>query len=144
MIRLNLHRINHSDDFTSGYLKYNGQFECYTLEDEKRLIKVPGETAIPAGSYDIVIREVLSPLTKRYRDKFAWFEYHLMLVGVPNFQYVYIHIGNNDDHTDGCLLVGGSINDEGFLGQSTKAFERLYKKLYESLKRGDKAKIYIQ
>ena len=43
---------------------------CFGLEDEYRATKVTGETRIPAGTYQIKLREILSPMTKRYRGKF--------------------------------------------------------------------------
>jgi len=60
-----------------------------------------------------------------------------MLQDVPNFQYVYIHIGNDDDHTDGCLLVADSVKSNRFdqnnnLSSSTPAFKRLYQKMCEA------------
>ena len=141
-MRLDLHPIHFSDDFTSGYLKLDCQFECYTLEDEERAKKVKGETAIPSGQYEIVFREVESPLTIKYRNRFKWFKWHLMIRDVPNFENVYIHVGNNESHTDGCILVGDSINTDGFLGSSSKAFERLYKKIEKELNKGEKVLLF--
>lgn len=142
-MRIDLHRINYQDDFTSGYLKIDERFECYSLEDEQRDIKVDGETCIPSGRYEIKKRQVDSPLTLRYRKKFNWFDYHLELQDVPGFDYVYAHIGNNDNHTDGCVLVGESINSDGFLGSSTSAFKKFYQKVSHCLSIGEKVEIFI-
>ena len=53
-------RISSQTDSTSGLLfeqtDIGKQFMCYTLEDEKRALKVPGETRVPAGIYDIEFR----------------------------------------------------------------------------------------
>ena len=51
-----------------------------------------------------------------------------MLQDVPNFQYVYIHIGNDDDDTAGCLLVGmgNSADDVGFINGSKQAYMKIY------------------
>lgn len=123
-------------------------FLGYTLEDEFREVKVKGETRIPAGKYEIVINKVNTPLTKRYQDKYSWFKYHLMLKDVPNFQGIYIHIGNRGDDSDGCILVGDSANNNrignGEISQSTACFIRLYSELYDYLEAGKKAFITIR
>ena len=50
--------------------------------------------------------------------------------GVPNFTHILLHCGNTDDDTDGCLLVGNvvsqNITKNGFLGQSTDCYKRIY------------------
>ena len=40
---------------TIGELSVDGQFECYTLEDMVRPVKIKGMTAIPAGAYEVVV-----------------------------------------------------------------------------------------
>jgi hypothetical protein len=140
---ITLRRIDYDEDSTTGYMKIDGQFECYTLEDEARSIKVPGETCIPPGTYRLRLREVESPMTIKYRNKFDWFNFHIQVMDVPGFEYVYIHIGNTDDDTDGCILVGDSVVNKGsiedFLGNSTQAFKRFYKKVEPTLDWGREA-----
>lgn len=103
----------------------------YTLEDEFREVKVKGETRIPAGRYEVVSNKADTGLTLKYRTKYPnWFKYHLMLKDVPNFQGIYIHIGNKGDNTDGCILVGDTVNNNrqgaGEITSSTACFIRLY------------------
>jgi hypothetical protein len=136
-MKLELKRFSSQSDTTLGLLFVDGEFECFTLEDEHREEKVKGETRIPAGTYKVEKREVLSGLTKKYRNKYPWFDYHFMLQDVPDFQYVYIHIGNDDDHTDGCLLVADSVKSNKFdqdnnLSSSAPAFKRLYQKMCDA------------
>ena len=136
-MKLELKRFSSQSDTTLGILFVDGEFECFTLEDEYRADKVKGETRIPAGTYKVEKREVLSGLTEKYRKKYPWFDFHFMLQDVPNFQYVYIHIGNDDDHTDGCLLVSDAVKSNRFdennnLSSSGPAFKRLYQKMSES------------
>ena len=113
------------------------RFQCYTLEDEHRDVKVKGETRIPAGRYELKLRECDTPMTKKYRKKYPWFKYHIEIMDVATHSYCYLHVGNRDSHTDGCVLLGNSVNnntnDSGFLGDSASAFEKLYKKIVPKL-----------
>jgi hypothetical protein len=143
-MNLKLLRLQENDDATLGVL-YNGMnFVCYTLEDEERQVKVKGETRIPAGKYEIKLREVLSPMTQKYRDKFPWFSYHLEIQDVPDFDYVYLHIGNSDDDSDGCILLGDNADSKNFkIWNSTNAFERFYKTVSMELQWGNKVNLEI-
>tara|TARA_X000001382_G_scaffold40853_1_gene27377 strand:- start:251 stop:748 length:498 start_codon:yes stop_codon:yes gene_type:complete len=142
MSRINMHltlyRFSESPESTIGLL-YEGQyFTCFTLEDQYQKIKVEGETRIPEGLYKVKQRKVLSGLTKKYRAKYPWFDYHFELQDVPNFKYVYIHIGNDHENSRGCLLVGdrlksNKVDDVNNLGSSRPAFERLYKRMKDAL-----------
>jgi hypothetical protein len=136
-MNLKLLRYSSNNESTLGLLFVDDKFECYVLEDEYRAEKVKGETRIPAGTFDIKYREVISGMTERYRNKYDFFTWHLELQNVPNFKYVYMHAGNKDDDTDGCILVGDSANnnkvDDGFIGYSRNAFERIYLKIAQKL-----------
>jgi hypothetical protein len=103
---LQLKRIANGPNSTLGYLTVEGGFMGFTLEDQYQEVKVKHETRIPAGRYQIKFREVPSPMTQRYRQRFDWFNWHLELQDVKGFDNVYIHIGNDDDDTSGCILVG--------------------------------------
>lgn len=138
MQSIDIFRFSDNGESTLGLLFLNGQFRCYTLEDGFKVDKIKGETRIPAGTYQLGIQENVTPLTERYRSKHNWFENHLHVKDVPNFTSVYIHIGNTDENTDGCLLVGDSIDNnamkKGFLGSSTNAFKRIYEEIYQPIK----------
>ena len=137
-----------NDEATASLVFVDGTFYCYGLEDQHQDVKVRGETRIPSGTYELKYRMIDSPKTEEYRAKYPWFTYHLHLQGVPNFKYVYVHIGNDDGDTDGCLLVGDSINNltqtRGFLGTSTPAFKRLYYLIGEALNAGEKCFVEIK
>ena len=132
---------------TASLVFIDGVFFCHGLEDQKQEVKVRGETRIPAGVYEVKFRLVMSPKTERYRALFPWFTYHLQLQNVPGFDYIYIHVGNDDDDTEGCLLVGDSINnltiDRGFLGSSTNAFKRVYLLVKEALNAGERVFVEV-
>lgn len=137
MMTLELHRYGFGRDSTIGRLSVGGEFECFTLEDERRTVKVRGETCIPPGRYRIIYRTE-GGLHQKYSERFP--EDHrgmLWLQDVPNFQWVYIHIGNREDHTDGCPLVGDQIvalaDGEFEIARSTAAYTRLYAKVAAAL-----------
>tara|TARA_R110002020_G_scaffold149882_1_gene326357 strand:- start:4105 stop:4602 length:498 start_codon:yes stop_codon:yes gene_type:complete len=137
-------RFSSGSDCTNGILfdvsnRLDGRkFLCYTLEDEQREEKVKGETRIPAGSYEIQIRDTggfHSKYSKRFGDLHRGM---LHVTDVPGFEYILIHCGNTDEHTAGCLLVGDSqennqIKKDGFIGRSTQAYKRVYEYIMKSL-----------
>lgn len=143
-MNLLLRRLKNNGDTTLGTLKDDHLFiNMFTLEDEPRADKVAKETRIPAGTYEILERKVLSPMTNRYRAKYPWFKWHLELQQVPNFKNVYIHIGNTDEDTAGCILVGESTADGWAIGNSRTAFTRLYHYIMGALNAGERVFITI-
>ena len=86
-MKLKLKRIALRDTYTIGKLYVDGQYFCDTLEDRVRDLtkekKVPGETAIPAGTYNMVVN--VSPKFKRMLPR---------LLNVPQFDGILIHRGN--------------------------------------------------
>lgn len=147
-MRLELLRYSDNEESTTGLLKVNGKFFCYTIEDEYRDVKVKGETRIPEGTYKIDLRNE-GGLTQKYAQKFPGIHKGMLwLRNVPNFQYIYIHVGNTDDNTDGCILVGDSVNNntiaDGFIGSSRPAYTRLYKAIISAMETGEDVEITIK
>jgi len=133
-------RIGTGNDSTLGALYIDGKLSAFVVEDEDRAEKLKGETRIPAGRYKLVVRKSLSPLTEKYRNRFGWFSYHIMLEDVPGFEYIYIHVGNFESETEGCQLIGLSgniVNGEFSNSNSVKAYEEFYKEVYPRLERGE-------
>jgi hypothetical protein len=149
-MELKVIRFSSEADSTSGILMQDTdlglKFLCYTLEDERRALKVKGETRIPAGIYDITLRKV-GGFDKRYSKRFPGIHKGMLWVrDVPNFEYILIHCGNTDEHTAGCLLVGDSqenniIIKDGFIGKSTNAYKRIYPMIAKELEIGNKVTI---
>lgn len=105
-----LRRIAKKEHYTIGKLYENGAYLCDTLEDPVRDLKdlnqdgdfddagegkVYGRTAIPAGTYKVVMT---------YSQKFK--RVMPLLLDVPGFSGIRIHAGNNANHTEGCILTG--------------------------------------
>jgi hypothetical protein len=118
-----------SDECTLGELSVNGEFECFTLEDKVRPVKIKGMTAIPAGAYEVVVT-----FSERFKRPLP------LLLNVPNFDGVRIHQGNTAKDTEGCLLVGKKKGKDAVL-QSVLAFDALFAKIVEAAGR---EKIFIQ
>ena len=147
---IKLRRLFSGNNSSAGALYFPGecQPECFIIEDEHRAVKVRGETRIDAGRYEIKKRIVLSEKTKTYRKLYSWFDYHLELQNTPRHKYVYIHSGNKESHTEGCLLPNYNcmmledINEyEG--GRSRDAFKEIYRKVSAWLNNGDQVFINI-
>jgi hypothetical protein len=133
-------------DTTLGMLFLNNKFFSYTLEDTHNDEKISGDTRIPEGIYPLELNRNLTDLTKRYRKRFPWFEYHIELKEIPNYSLVYIHIGNTHVDTRGCILVADGVNaasTEKMVTHSQRAFERLYKTLNPKLAAGQKMTLQI-
>lgn len=116
-MQITVKRLYKTDISTIGELLVDGIFECYTLEDAERDVKIKGETAIPKGTYNVIINE-----STRFKRLLP------LLLNVPNFEGVRIHSGNSNHDTEGCILVGQSRN-KNYIGQSRKAFDKLFKKM---------------
>ena len=147
-MKLRLERFFDDKKGTLGILFVDNVFECFTCEDTFRSLKVKGKTRIPSGQYWIDFRRVVSNKTKSYRKRYKWFNYHLQLQNVPKFEYVYIHIGNNATHSEGCILVGDQANKYGLSGaevlKSRVAFNAIYKKVSGALDSGKRVSIEIK
>jgi len=132
---------------TVGLLYIDGIFQCFTLEDEKRNIKVFGQTRIPAGRYNIQLR-IFGDFHERYIKKFPSFHKGMLWIqNVFNFENILFHTGNDDDDTAGCILLGDSCNNnsirDGFIGSSTNAYKRVYPKIANYLS-SDAGPVFIQ
>ena len=149
-MKLQVLRFSSQSDSTSGIMMEETdiglRFLCYTLEDERRVMKVQGETRVPAGTYNITLRTE-GGFNKKYSKRFPGIHKGMLWVrDVPNFEYILIHCGNTDDHSAGCLLVGDSqenniIIKDGFIGKSTNAYKRIYRPIAKVLERGEEVTI---
>jgi hypothetical protein len=116
-MKITVKRLHKTDTSTIGELSIDGVFECFTLEDVERKEKIKSETAIPKGTYKVIINQ-----SNRFKKLMP------LLLNVPNFEGVRIHSGNTNHDTEGCILVGQTIS-KNFIGQSRKAFDKLFKKM---------------
>ena len=148
-MKLEVLRFSSGKDSTNGILfdcTRGREFLCYTLEDQYQTKKVMQETRIPAGEYEIKYRKE-GGFHKRYNERYP--DIHrgmLHVTNVPNFKWILIHVGNTDEHTAGCLLLGDTqennqIKTNGFIGKSSQAYVRVYDKIANVLDMGEKVTI---
>jgi hypothetical protein len=122
-MKLKLLRTKLRDNLTNGQLYINDEFFCFTLEDKVReplqngaggdgvpveKWKIKGETAIPRGIYEVVLED--SP---RFGPD------TITLRNVPGFTKIRVHSGNSPDDTEGCIIVGFRLNDNGIIVPGT-------------------------
>ncbi|MEI7594502.1 MAG: DUF5675 family protein [Bacteroidota bacterium] len=127
MKKLTLKRIALRETYTIGKLFIDNIYFCDVLEDKVRdnnkdgdldeadETKIWGETAIPYGSYKIIM--MMSPKFKKILPR---------LLNVKGFEGILIHPGNTAENTHGCLLVGKN-NIIGKVTESTATFDKLMK-----------------
>lgn len=120
---------------------------CYTLEDEYRTQKVYGETRVPCGRYKLALRTE-GGTHSRYAAQFVGMHKGMLWLRaedgkgeVPGFQWILIHIGNTDDDTAGCLLVGDgqsqNVTRDGEIRASTDAYKRVYPPIAAAVEQGE-------
>ena len=125
-MKITVERFLHNEEATLSRVLLDGEQFCFGLEDQPQEEKVMNETRIPAGTYQIKLRNE-GGMTKRYAERYDFHIGMLWLQVVPDFEWVYIHVGNSDDHTSGCLLVGFTANEEAMtIGRSRDAYSDLY------------------
>lgn len=130
-----LNRIAKKAKYTIGKLYINDKYFCDTLEDTDRCLtqsmteqqivskKVYGETAIPTGTYRIIIS---------YSNKFK--KQMPLLLNVPGFAGIRIHSGNTEKDSLGCILVGKN-KAVGKVLESRDTYSKLFSILQEANKK---------
>ena len=128
-MNLTLKRFEHGPNYTIGRLYNDDTYLCYVLEDKVRekddqpvtLWKVRGETAIPRGTYKVIVD---------YSNHFQKDLPHIL--DVPGFDGVRIHTGNSDKDTEGCLLVGTAWSGTDWVSGSKDAFDKVFPLIKEA------------
>lgn len=116
--KIKVSRIFKGPTYTIGKLYIDGVYICDTIEDRVRVLKtkadkVYGETAIPAGKYKA---------DKYFSKKFGYNV--LRLFDVPFFEGIYVHKGNTEKDSLGCIIVG--YNDKkGWVSRPSEAMAKI-------------------
>lgn len=135
-MKLTLKRFEFTDKSTIGQLDC-GPLHCYTLEDKDRKLednpdgKVYGKTAIPRGTYKVII-----DWSNRFKRDMP------RLLDVPGFTGIRIHAGNTHEDTEGCILVGSSYKTD-FVGNSRATYDKLFHVIEDALDCGNEVEIEV-
>ena len=149
-MELVLDRIFRTNKYTIGELYVDGAYVCDTLEDPVRPLpetcpntpkgkdckckeKVYGNTAVPAGTYEVKLS---------YSNRFK----RIMpeILNVPHFLGIRIHTGNKTADTEGCILVGTWDGiTEDWISNSTAAYNKLLPMLQKATNNNEKITITI-
>lgn len=152
-----INRFCFGDDSTLSHAHIEQDFICFILEDQVRYgPKAPGETAIPYGTFDAVLRTE-GGFHERYKQRFANDPVidhvgMIYLPDVPDFTWIQFHPGNTDEHTDGCPLTGlgverrpdGENNYNIDPGTATEAYRLFYPPISKALLAGERVLIHIK
>lgn len=138
-MKLDLERVQCTPDATIGSLSIDGAWVCWTCEDAVREVpgqpvatwKVPGKTAIPAGTYDIDVTQ-----SQRFGRPLP------LLLAVPGFTGIRIHPGNTAADTEGCILPGLTRAGQS-VGLSRRAFDQIFVPIRDALARRERVTIRI-
>ncbi len=131
-------------------------WECFVLEDQVRepktrpadpaklaewvkTWKVPGQTAIPSGTYEILWTRSPKYSARAGKDVFT-----LEIQNVPGYQGIRFHTGNDPEDTEGCQIPGRTHTaGAASVGESTLALRALESKVCPALWRGEEVWITI-
>ena len=143
-MKIEVKRTALKDTYTIGKMSIDGVYVADTLEDKVRDLnkdgdlddagetKVYGETAIPYGTYKVVLS--YSNRFKRVLPE---------ILGVKGFEGIRIHSGSASKDTSGCILVG--INSiKGGLTNSKMMYNKLFAILNKAYTSGEKITIQIK
>lgn len=150
MMELLNRRISSGAEATLGTMfdvSSDPRFLCYVLEDQFNEPKIKGETRIPPGRYQVKLRND-GGMFSRYQARFPWHRGMLWLQDVPGFTFIYMHVGNKDDDSEGCLLLGDgqmqNVTERGQVTSSVSAYRRVYEMILAALDNGEEVWITVE
>lgn len=138
-MKIELERVQCTPDATIGSLSVDGAWLCWTCEDAVREVpgqpvatwKVPGATAIPAGTYEVDVTQ-----SQRFGRLLP------VLLDVPGFTGIRIHPGNTAADTEGCILPGLTRAGQS-VGLSRRAFDQLFPLVRDARGRRERVTIRV-
>ena len=160
-MKLLLTRIAKKDKYTIGRLymqdKQNKQWVklCDTIEDKDRgldqsmseanitHIKVKHQTAIPTGTYKIVMNIVSGTFVKKQKYKDFCGGKLPRLSYVKGFSGILMHAGIDQDSSSGCIILGEN-KVIGKVINSWETFKRVYNLLKAASDRGEAITLTVQ
>lgn len=139
-------------DYTIGVFYISGKRLCNSLEDTDRglvqsmptgkinQIKVYGSTAIPKGTYKVILSVSPKFSTRAWAKKYGGLVPEIL--GVKGFSSIRIHPGTDASSTSGCPIVGDNLK-VGKVLNSTKRYYELMGALMPAWEKGEEITIEI-
>lgn len=146
---ITLRVVEAQDNRTIGELEIPGLGTYKTVEDALRTEKIHGKTAIWRGKYKLGIRKeggMFSTWSKRawikeWVEKGGNFLGFIWILDIKDFTFVYLHAGNDEDDTEGCIIVGKEYLKTalGIVGviRSREAMKEIYDYLVPKIEAGE-------
>jgi len=135
-MRLRIDRVGSNSRNTFGLWFVDSDFFAFSIEDAYHEVKIPGQTRIPAGVYEVALT---------YSNKFKRNMWEIL--HVKNYTGIRIHPLTTAEDTEGCVGCGwdASLNLDGIshIAASNKAYEDLCRRMEVAANAGEKIKIKI-
>lgn len=148
-------RIAKKADYTIGKVYINGVYLCDSIEDkdrglkqsmslsEIRNIKIPKQTAIPSGNYEVTLN-VKSPTFSQKQFYKNYCDGRVpRLLNVPGFDGILMHCGSTQNSSAGCIILGYNTV-VGRVTNSETAFKIFYSNLKVASDKGERITITIK
>jgi hypothetical protein len=135
-------RVSAGNQTTLSHLYIDDVFQCYLLENLVRDSKIDGITAIPEGDFQLRLN-TSAGMNRGYSERFKGLHEGMIEIhGIPNFSFIFFHLGNRKEDTKGCPLTGlfwAFDGKEYGVFNSTHAYKFVYPKLLKLIKTGKTA-----
>ncbi len=115
----------YSNNFTLGILTIDNTDNLFFTLELPYKDNLKNISCIPEGKY-----EIINYNSNKFKNCFK-------INDVINRSDILIHSGNTINDIKGCILIGKSINNEGYLSESKKALKE-FKFIMDNLKMKDK------
>lgn len=148
-------RIAKKADYTIGKVYINGIYLCDSIEDkdrglkqsmslsEIRNVKIPKQTAIPSGNYEVTLN-VKSPTFSQKQFYKNYCDGRVpRLLNVPGFDGILMHCGSTQNSSAGCIILGYNTV-VGRVTNSETAFKIFYSNLKVASDKGERITITIK
>ncbi|SEL09679.1 DUF5675 family protein [Parapedobacter koreensis] len=140
MNEIKIIRVAQGKNSTLSHLYIGGLFACYLLEDSVRKEKIQGLTCIPEGEYLLSLNS-WAGMNAKYAPKYPKLHQGMIeITEIPNYQLVFIHIGNYHTQTAGCPLTGSYwqlLDGDYQVMHSTAAYKYVYPLLVGEIGKGN-------
>lgn len=143
---ITLQRIYENSHTTIGLI-YMPQGDVFTCLEDRRVKtdNITGQARIPKGCYEIKQRN-FGRFYNAYKKRYGH-DHVFEISNIPDFTDVLFHTGNSHRDTQGCVLIGYSVDlQQMIIGKSRQAYGHFYtclNHLFHQQDAGEKLYIHI-